>query len=64
MNDKTKAVVNGFFSLSEDEKNEFLTEIVKNKELINKGNFSLEEHANVHTINFGPRGQSCPCCNR
>ena len=64
MNEKTKAVLNGFFTLSADEKKEFIAEIIKEKELIKKGSISLEEHASVHAINFGPRGQTCPCCNR
>jgi len=63
MNDKVLAVINGFESLNEEERKQFIEDI--NKLLQGKRALRKSVIANESfTISLGPLQGGCPCCGR
>jgi len=58
MNDKTQAVFNGYLNLSQQEKNDLLTEIGKERDRRRRG------IVESNTVSLGPIQGGCPCCGR
>lgn len=69
MNKRIACVLNGFISLDENEKEEFLKEVERyKKEKINKGSGrateAIQDSIRDHTIQLGPIKQGCLCCGK
>jgi hypothetical protein len=68
MNKKAAHVLQGFLSLSDDDKKEVIKQIEEykkypytTKEIIQK---SINESFESNSISLGPSPNSCPCCGK
>lgn len=70
MNKKTAHVLQGFLSLSDEEKKEIIEQIEEYKKYPYLTKDSIEKSLNEnfgmesHSISLGPSPNSCPCCGK